>query len=619
MLYPPYGIELSDYVNAIKAGNQTHVKINFRDPNFTLGDEAVAIDGGVMLTQMLNSETDLTFGLTISNECIIYLIGDALPDGFDYTKNFYLFFGVEMNGETQYVTVGYFHGKAMKKVAGTKNIYELTATDNMGKFDIIADEYLDSITYPATTAEIYYGLCNYVGVGYVQAGPDVLSDVYGYTFTKDIFTRGITCRKLLSYIAEACGTNAVFGSSDTVYLKNYRSVVNYELTEDDYYNIEIDDTAPSPIDIIKVSYSDTNIPDEIYPSGSTGNTYQFLDNPFLKNMDTATKSHWATLFAEQINDHIEDNPMKVDAIANWLVECGDMIRVYYNDGESAVIPVYRRTFTWACGGDDVYEYTGNGIRNNMNDSIAQQYKIGGELSEKYTINDSVEIDDNGITADKYLGDGVKNNLTTTAAGYVLDARQGKAIVDVRKIKTYYSVTQLGLESGSATMLSIWNKMPAGSMAIFQVSELVSAEQPYTYATIIAMKVSNARGYIRAISKDGNHEWWMGLYANTYNGNNSNAPSGVWNKYPETYKYSSDSSGATLEHTFLSNGPFTVRTYRSGTTQTSAFGLWTGYAGSSNSVLVPVLSPSAGVSLSISGLTLTCTTSATNIGMIVEEQ
>lgn len=77
-----------------------------------------------------------------------------------------------------------------------------------------------------------------------------------------------------------------------------------------------------------------------------------------------------------------------------------------------------------------------------------------------------------------------------------------------------------------------------------------------------------------------------------------------------------SSSGTATVLLPAAGPFTVSTYRSGTTQTGAFGFYIGFAGLANSVIVPVLAPSTGAAVTISGLTITLTTTAVNVGMVV---
>lgn len=302
---------------------------------------------------------------------------------------------------------------------------------------------------------------------------------------------------------------------------------------------------------------------------------------------------------------------------------------------------------------------------------------------------------------------IYNGLDKTAAGFALDARQGKALNDLfakREYQTYKDVTTLGLTEGSATILSAFRAMPTGSVLIAPSYSFADSELPkigttaQTSVTITIKKTSSAaRSTVSARTKDATAEWEMGLSGSTYNGNNANEPNGSWiriNRLNMNPEFSGDidtllkpgiyyvggatsstfsgtlygtllvwgnswdnangnrvtqlyigagsigcwqrrytgswqkrnnlyqpmqflASAGTATLTFPAACSFTVRTFRAGTTQTGAFGFYFGFAGTSNSVLIPILTPSAGVTLSINNLVLTMTTSASNVGMVVD--
>lgn len=98
-----------------------------------------------------------------------------------------------------------------------------------------------------------------------------------------------------------------------------------------------------------------------------------------------------------------------------------------------------------------------------------------------------------------------------------------------RIKTYTSVTQLGLTAGSATILSAFNAMPAGSILVAEAYQFVSTELPNTMGVVeIVRGMTNGRSYLHFYSKSangGDHRMFLG--ATSYNDNDSNAPDGVW--------------------------------------------------------------------------------------------
>lgn len=125
---------------------------------------------------------------------------------------------------------------------------------------------------------------------------------------------------------------------------------------------------------------------------------------------------------------------------------------------------------------------------------------------------------------------VANNLTTTAAGKVLDARQGKALSDAiaeRNLLTYTSVTQIGLTAGSATILGAYNAMPDGSALYAQSDDFANGAVP-SNGLVEIIKRQNARVYIAFYSKNAQtHDFRMYEGPSEYNGQSANAPTGNW--------------------------------------------------------------------------------------------
>ena len=94
---------------------------------------------------------------------------------------------------------------------------------------------------------------------------------------------------------------------------------------------------------------------------------------------------------------------------------------------------------------------------------------------------------------------------------------------------YNSVTDLGLTSGSATILAAFNAMSTNTILICPAGEFASGEVPTSYGTVEIVKSSDAaRSYVRFYGKaKGDHDWRMYLGATTYNGNDQDKPSGYW--------------------------------------------------------------------------------------------
>lgn len=95
---------------------------------------------------------------------------------------------------------------------------------------------------------------------------------------------------------------------------------------------------------------------------------------------------------------------------------------------------------------------------------------------------------------------------------------------------YNSVTQLGLTSGSATILAAYNAMGASTILIAPAGDFASAEVPSTTGVVEIVKRASdgSRGYVAFHGKQGDAgDYRMFLGATSYNSQNYNAPSGEW--------------------------------------------------------------------------------------------
>ena len=170
----PTGISASDYINAIKAGNPTHARLTFSNQNIVLEDEDITSEG-IEIKSYLNGDIDLTLGKAIMTEVTASLFRNSKTQDLQWMDEFTLEFGVDVDEEengvvvtnTYWVTVGYFTGDRPERSV-LDNVIQFTAHDRMKKFDVIADDYLRTLTFsaqnPISLSTIYSGLCTYCGV-----------------------------------------------------------------------------------------------------------------------------------------------------------------------------------------------------------------------------------------------------------------------------------------------------------------------------------------------------------------------------------------------------------------------------------------------------------------------
>ena len=451
MLTPTTGISLADYNAAVLNGSHTHARLVFPVQNITLTDDNISADGGLVINDLLNPDTDLIMGKAVSKELIIRFINSSVFNGFDWAEEFRLDFGVDISGSTKWVTYGYFKGKKPKRTVRVQTI-EFIAMDRMQSFDILADEFLESIVYPATMEDIFQALCAYVGLTYVQGSEN--SSIMAMEYAESHFVPGISCRRLLAYIAEANCCYAVITADGDVKLKWFSDQTeNYTLTEDQHFSPEIDEVSAPEIDAIRISSTEEEATNSIYPITGFTTVYNIVDNPLLLALGTTDRTTVSVHMLNRFAAFGEYTPMIVTAIGNWMVETGDIIEVEHDGGHTTNMPVFGRSIQWDGGCIDQYECTGAADRDELNNSAMEQYEQGGKLSGKYSIISGIDINDDGIdiSGSKYLRLRSGGIMDIDAQNFKINSEDKEMVVDDWKFNShglYLSKEIGGLKHGT---------------------------------------------------------------------------------------------------------------------------------------------------------------------------
>lgn len=451
----PTNVTKSEYINAIKNDAQSHARITFIGQNIVLTDEDIE-SSGIVLNDYLNGETILCFGKAVSRELSIPIINSSKLNGIIWNSELKYEIGIEINGDTEWITVGYFLGNRPSKTMNVE-VIEFNAIDKMQKFDIVADSWLDSITYPKTVWQLFTSLCDFVGVGY-ESG-DELANMKTRSFSSaPIVTRGTNCREILSKIAEAFGCYAKInakGKCQMVWFSDHTS--EYTLTEDDEFSVSSFDNVPGKtwaelesfkweelenltwsslegtrelFRIHAISVKSSDDADEVnYPNITNGNTYYIIGNPFL-----------ATSNATQINNYIKPIfdrlasfggyvPSEIVAVGNCLVETGDIINVTSHNVTYAM-PVFIKSSRWNGSCTDQYECTGDidnvttlptDVKERLNES-GKNREIIIAIGNKYDKISGIEITPDGIEIEG-------NKYVKVKSGGVFTVESGNFNVD----------------------------------------------------------------------------------------------------------------------------------------------------------------------------------------------
>lgn len=385
-----------DFLQAIKNKAPQDVRLEFTGGD-VIGTSDIAItSGGLTYTEILNGETDVIFGRAVMSELSAVLINaDSRFTNFDFSREFKAKVGVKVGGTFEYISLGVFKGNRPDKVRG--KLIDFTAHDRMSLFDKSAESFADGLTFPCTLGEIFAKLCAFCGVGCVSA----VFPNSGKTFDKNpLADTDYTCREILGYIAEAAGAYARMSRDGAVELVWFAEA-DYTVTRTDRFEMTESEFLTPPIDKLEVynSYGD-----QLNSSGSGDIVYGISDNPFLY-IENDTQLTGLQPYVDAIYNRITSlpayHPSSFRAEFNPAVQCGDIISVVDDYGETIQFPVFVQTITWNGFGKTTYENTGGVIRQNApftQRELEQIKKKSLRAVDLYTTIDSYMSTDEGVAS-----------------------------------------------------------------------------------------------------------------------------------------------------------------------------------------------------------------------------
>ena len=397
----PVGVTLADYIAAVKADAPTHARVTFLGQNIVLEDDDIE-STGLQLSSVLNGETDLTMGKAVMSSVTIPILNSNKIKKLIWSGEFQLEVGIEIGGSTKWVTIGYFTGKRPEKIHNVE-VISFSANDRMSRFDVLADDWIETLTYPITVNEIYHSLCSYCNVSYTAG--DELQTILSRSYSESPFLlEGMMCRDVLANIAEACGCYARINSAGDCQLiwfsdhtddytltgddifppvetfdytlgKTWQDLEDYKWVElENFRWAELEGTEKEfQIDALKVTSTFYQIDAQIPEIDQPHNIYTIVDNPFLTFQSSAEK----TAYLKPIFDRLEAFggyiPMRLNCLGNALIEAGDIINVVVN-GDTIRLPIFCKTMIFNGALNDGYETTGQLNRSEVSPEVLAQLK-----------------------------------------------------------------------------------------------------------------------------------------------------------------------------------------------------------------------------------------------------
>lgn len=432
------------FLQAIKNKAPQDVHLEFTGGD-VIGTSDIAItSGGLTYTEILNGEMDVIFGRAVMSELSAVLINaDGRFTNFDFSREFEAKVGVKVSGTFEYVSLGVFKGNRPDKVRG--KLIDFTAHDRMSLFDKSAESFADGLTFPCTLGEIFAKLCAFCGVGYVSA----VFPNSGKTFDENpLADTDYTCREILGYIAEAAGAYARMSRSGAVELVWFADV-NYTVTRTDRFEMTESEFLTPPIDRLEVynSYGD-----QLNSSGSGDIVYGISDNPFLY-IENDTQLTGLQPYVDAIYNRISSlptyHPSSFRAEFNPAVQCGDIISVVDDYGETIRFPVFVQTITWNGFGKTTYENTGGVIRQNApftQRELEQIKKKSVKATDLKTYIESYLNTEEGVASITYA---VSGKFMAAPPTYEYITPSGVTYGFTKTADGYYTSTNAGISSSFA--------------------------------------------------------------------------------------------------------------------------------------------------------------------------
>lgn len=325
--------------NAVMSGKPQKLKLTFGENQ--IAEQNLSISG-LTYSSMAFEDEELTIGAACSAELGIELLnfdGGLSSFNFDGTE-FTASIGVLVGEEYEYVPLGVFISEKPDKLKPKK--ISITAHDRMVKFDVSADAFLNSLSYPTTLKNIFTSLCAHVGV------PASIADFpnSGKTFDSPLFrTQDVLCREVLQWIAEAACSFARISRSgvcELAWFANTNVTFNKTANSADYYNAVVSEYQVAKIDKLQVAASEKDIGVIV---GTGTNAYQIIDCPMLYGYTDAQIRPYAQVIYNRLNSFAAFTPVELDAKGDWSLEAGDMIKVVTDDG-TYTFPIYRMDLTF---------------------------------------------------------------------------------------------------------------------------------------------------------------------------------------------------------------------------------------------------------------------------------
>lgn len=305
----------------------------------------------------------------------------------------------------EFVPLGVFH---IDEVNRQRNTIEIKAIDNMIKFE--RPYSLSQLTYPATLYQIYLNACNICGV------PAETTSFPNMNYTVQERPEGdLTCRDIISYVAQLAGCFAKINRNGALELKWYQDT-DVEIGPINRFSFKPSD------DIIQITGVMYETEDAVYLAGTDEYVINISENPLVSEDYSA--------LLNTIYNNIKDTifiPYSCEWQGNPAIEAGDKIVHIDRDDKVYNTIVTKSTFKFrgkstleAAGTPQIakgYKGTVEKFKSTANKQITQAKNIAEEAKE------TVEEVEEQISLLEQARTNVNNLMANMLGGYYIEDKE----------------------------------------------------------------------------------------------------------------------------------------------------------------------------------------------------
>jgi hypothetical protein len=299
-------------------------KLDFGSFTFTDADTM----GGVTWKREINSGDDFAYGTAAMAEVKFAILAESLPDGVTLDdRTFDLYISQVESGDAVWEDYGIF---TVKTVVKSGHKLEVSAYDNMHKFDIVIDEWLSEQTFPMSYFGFVYALSGHCGVKLESIN---IFD-YSYELEQNFSTPGITGRMALSYASEMAGTFAYILSGNTSgrgkLCLSQISDSGVELDRSMYRTAKVAEYTTLPTDKVQIRTSENDIGVIV---GNGDNPLIVENNPLLYTSSAERITPVANALLERMAA-VTYVPATVELFRDYGIDTG---QYYYINGTKSLV------------------------------------------------------------------------------------------------------------------------------------------------------------------------------------------------------------------------------------------------------------------------------------------